>query len=39
MRYFHKPVSRALLSQMLRVINELLVFLVLMLLKDTVDVP
>ena len=35
---FHQPVFWALLSQMFRVINELLVLLVLMLLKETVDV-
>jgi hypothetical protein len=39
MRDFHQSMFRALLSQMLRVINELLVFLVLMLSKETVDVP
>ena len=34
---FDQPVFWALLSQMFRVINELLVLLVLMLLKETVD--
>ena len=37
MRDLHQPVIRALLSQMMRVHNQLLIFLVLMLLKETVD--
>ena len=39
MRDFHQPVFRALLSLMLTVINELPIFLVLMLLEETVDIP
>ena len=39
MRNFHQPVFRALLSLMLTVINELPIFLVLMLCEQTVDIP
>jgi hypothetical protein len=39
MRDFHQPVFGALLSLMLTVINELPIFLVLMLLEETVDIP
>jgi hypothetical protein len=36
---FHQPVFRTPLSQMMRVINELFIFFVLMYLKETPDVP